>query len=313
MFTGFFRNRRVQFGLGILAIFVVVAIFGPQLEMLSGHLYSDVDYAHLNTPPLVGGHVLGTTSAGKDVLAETLLGARGSITVGVLAGVIAVGLAAVIGVTSGFIGGVVDQVLNGLTNVVLTLPSFPVTLIAAGYLSASTAVGQPVIGLTSMAFLIGIFEWPGGARYLRSQTLSLRNRDFSMATKMLGESVWRQVLSEAMPHLIGIISSMFLRAVIAGIMAEAGLNFLGVGTQGSVSWGTMIQEAQLNNALLNGWWWWFLPPGVCIALVGTATALVNFGLDEVTNPQLRTANRSVVRRFQRQAAKVLAARKRVSA
>jgi len=300
MFTGFFRNRRVQVGASILAFFVLLAVFGNLIIKVIGHSAFDVDYDHLHTPPLSGGHLLGTTISGQDVLVQTIAGARGSITVGVLSGVLATVVATLIGVTSGFIGGAVDHTLNGFTNVVLTLPSFPLTLIVAGYVSAAGGTGsQPALGLAVMALLIGAFEWPGGARYLRSQTLSLRSRDFSMATKMLGESMWRQVLVEVLPHLVGIISAMFLRAVVAGIFAEAGLNFLGISTQGVISWGTMISNAQSQGAMSYGWWWWIVTPGLCIALVGTATALINFGLDEVTNPKLRTANRSIVKRFER--------------
>lgn len=299
MFTGFLRNRRVQVGFGILVLFILVAIFGPLLNKALGIDSFAVDYDHLHTPPGIGGHVLGTTISGQDVLAQTIAGARGSIAVGILSGILAVAIATVVGVTSGFLGGPIDHALNGFTNVVLTLPSFAMTLIVAGYIAAKGGTTTPEIGLAVMAFLIGIFEWPGGARYLRSQTLSLRGRDFAMATKMLGESTWRLVLVEVLPHLAGIISAMFLRAVVAGVFAEAGLNFLGISTQGSISWGTMISNAQQQGALNYGWWWWFLTPGLCIAFIGTATALVNFGLDEVTNPRLRTANRKIVRRFER--------------
>jgi peptide/nickel transport system permease protein len=305
MFTGFLRNRRVQIGLAILAFFVLLAVFGNLIIAAIGIGPFDVDYDYLHTPPLQGGHLLGTTISGQDVLVQTIAGARGSITVGVLSGLLAVSLAALIGVTSGFMGGAVDHTLNGFTNVVLTLPSFALILIVAGYVSAGGGTGdQPALGLAVMAFLIGIFEWPGGARYLRSQTLSLRRRDFAMATKMLGEKMWRQVLSEIMPHLTGIISAMFLRAVVAGIFAEASLNFLGIGTQGTISWGTMISNAQRQGALSYGWWWWILVPGLCIAIVGTATAMINFGLDEVTNPKLRTANRTIVKRFERMRARM---------
>lgn len=301
MFTGFLANRRVRVGLAILAVFILVAIFSGPLLALYGTGPFDIDYHHLHTPPLVGGHPLGTNISGEDLLAQTISGARGSITVGVLSGIIATVLALVIGVTSGFLGGPIDHTLNGFTNVVLTMPSFALTLIIAGYVSSTGGTGSsPALGLSVMAVLIGIFEWPGGARYLRSQTLSLRGRDFAMATKMLGESTWRLIMVEVLPHLMGIISAMFLRAVVAGIFAEAGLNFLGISTQGSISWGTMISNAQTQGAFSYGWWWWFLTPGVCIALVGTATAMINFGLDEVTNPRLRTANRAVVRRFEKQ-------------
>jgi len=300
MFDGFLANRRVQVGLAIFAFFVLVAIFGDLLVKVVGFGPLDVDYDNLHTPPGVGGHLLGTTISGQDVLAQLISGARGSMAVGTLSALLAIVLGAVIGVSSGFFGGTYDTIMNGITNVFMTMPSFALTLIAAGYISAAGGPGSNAMGWALMAFLIGIFEWPGMARYLRAQTLTLRRRDWAMATKLLGESRWRMVFSEVFPHLLGIVSATFLRAIMAGILAEAGLNFLGVTTGGVISWGTMITNAQTQGALTLGWWWWFITPGLAIAFIGTAAALVNFGLDEVTNPKLRTGNTRVVNRFLKQ-------------
>lgn len=297
MFTGFLRNRRVQTGLVIFAICAIVAIFGDLILAVYGFQPLEVDYGNTAVPPGVGGHLLGTTVSGQDVLAQLIAGARGSLAVGTLSALLAISVGAVLGVSAGFLGGVFDTIVNAITNVFLTMPSFALTLIAAGYISAAGGPGSAGMGWVLMAFLIGIFEWPGMARYMRAQTLTLRSRDFAMATRLLGESRWRLIFSEIMPHMLGIISARFLAAIMAGIMAEAGLNFLGVSTGGVISWGTMITNAQNQGALTLGWWWWFLPPGLAIALIGTATAFVNFGLDEVTNPKLRTGNNAVVRRF----------------
>ncbi|CAI9406742.1 Putative peptide transport permease protein [Aestuariimicrobium sp. T2.26MG-19.2B] len=309
MFEGFLKNRRVQWGLGIFGAFVFVAVFGDLLIKLVGWGPLDVDYDALHTGPGHGGHLLGTTISGQDVLAQLISGARGSMAVGTLSALLAIALGAFIGVSSGFFGGTYDTVMNGITNVFMTMPSFALTLIAAGYISAAGGPGSNAMGWALMAFLIGIFEWPGMARYLRAQTLTLRSRDWAMATKLLGESRMRMIFSEVFPHLLGIVSATFLRAIMAGILAEAGLNFLGVSTGGVISWGTMITNAQNQGALTLGWWWWFLTPGLAIAFIGTAAALVNFGLDEVTNPKLRTGNAGAVNRFikaQRRAARASA-------
>lgn len=297
MFEGFLSNRRVQIGFGIFGFFVLVAIFGDVLLKLVGFQPLQVDYDHLHTPPGKGGHLLGTTISGQDVLAQLISGARGSMAVGTLSAILAIGIGAFIGISAGFLGGAYDTVMNAITNVFMTMPSFALTLIAAGYISAAGGPGSNAMGWALMAFLIGIFEWPGMARYLRAQTLTLRSRDWAMATKLLGESRWRMVFSEVLPHLLGIVSATFLRAIMAGIMAEAGLNFLGVSTGGVISWGTMITNAQSQGALTLGWWWWFLTPGLAIACIGTAAAMVNFGLDEVTNPKLRTGNTRAVNKF----------------
>ncbi|OIV39494.1 ABC transporter permease [Mangrovactinospora gilvigrisea] len=289
MLNGILRKWNVRIGLGIFALALLVAFLGPWVaQSLIGWSGHQVDYHAIGRPP-GHGHLLGTNTAGNDVLAQTVLGARGSVFVGLVSAVLATVLAAAVGVPSGFVGGRYDRVMTAFTNVFLTLPSFALTLIVAGYVQ-----GAPWL---MIALIIAVFEWPGGARYLRSQTLSLRGRDFTVAMRMVGETRLRLVFFEVMPHLTGIISAMFLRAMVAGIFAEAGLAFLGIGSTDTISWGTMIADAHSQSAILNGQWWWFVPPGLCIAVLGMATALVNFGIDEITNPRLSAAGRRLVKKF----------------
>jgi peptide/nickel transport system permease protein len=200
-------------------------------------------------------------------------------------------LAIVFGVTAGYFGGTVDHVLNFITNLFMVMPVLPLIFIVSGYLRGT--------GLWMIAVIIGVFGWAGGARTLRAQTMSVRNRDFVLGMRMLGESHGRLVAVEVLPHLVGWIASMFLGALIGGILAEAGLAFLGISDSGAISWGSMIQSAQSQSAVLRGIWWWFVPPGLCIALIGTAAAMINFGVDELANPKLRAGTRRVVRRTRR--------------
>jgi peptide/nickel transport system permease protein len=159
------------------------------------------------------------------------------------------------------------------------MPVLPLIFVVAGYLQGT--------GLWTIALIIGLFGWAGGARTLRAQAMSVAGRDFVRAMRLLGESNRRLIFFEVLPHLTGLIASMFLHALIGAVLAEAGLAFLGISDSASISWGTMIQSAQQQSAVLRGLWWWFVPPGLCIALIGTAAALVNFGVDEVANPKLR--------------------------
>jgi len=283
------RSGKVRVGAAILAFFVLLAVLGPWL--IRTVLTIDptkVDYDAIAKGPSAD-HWLGTTTVGTDVLAQLVLGARGSVFVGLLSGVIATVVAAVLGVWSGYVGGTTDRVLNSVTNIVMTLPGFALLIIVAGYVQNASWV--------LVASLIGALEWPSGARFLRAQATSMRQRDFTAALKSVGERQSRIVLVEVMPHMSGLISAMFLRAVVAGVFAEAGLAFLGIASSGTISWGTMIAEAQQQNAILRNLWWWIAPPGLCIAFIGMGTALFNFGLDELSNPTLRTANRHIVQRF----------------
>ncbi|MFG1945442.1 ABC transporter permease [Nonomuraea sp. NPDC048826] len=277
---------KVRVGIGIIVFFAVIAVIGPWLNDLMGIGPWKIDYDAISQPP-GGGHLLGTTSQGTDVLAQVIAGTRNSMVVGAVAGVIGIVLAVVVGVTAGFFGGKIDAVLSFLTNMFLVLPVLPLTLIVAGYVQDT--------GPITIALIIGLFGWAPGARTLRAQTLSLRGRDFVMAMRMLGETKARLIFVEVLPHLAGWISAMFLHLVLGAVLAEAGLAFLGISSADTVSWGTIIDQAR-QVALLNGMWWWFVPPGLCIALLGTATGLVNFGIDEVMNPRLRTADIKAMRK-----------------
>jgi peptide/nickel transport system permease protein len=236
-------------------------------------------------------HLLGTTSSGQDVMAWMLYGANTSMKVGLLSAVIGTTLTVIVGLLAGFCGGLVDKVLNGITLVFQNIPSFAILFIVAGLIQDASWV--------LISFIIGFFEWPAGARGIRAQTLSLRGRDFTTALTTIGESRIRIVFVETLPHLMGIISPMFLRLIAAGVNMQAALAFIGLGNASLPSWGLMINYATTQNALFNGQWWWFVPPGVAIALIGFATTMVNFGFDEITNPTLSTKRMKILRKFEK--------------
>lgn len=291
MLRQFLASWKVKLGMGILLFFVLLAIFG---EFVVRHVLGidplAVDYENLAQPPS-SQYWLGTNMVGQDVFAQAVIGARGSVLVGFVSGTIAVVIGVLVGTWSGYSAGLIDRVTMAVVNVLMTLPSMAVLFILAGYVRDA--------GLIMIAVVIGVLAWPGSARAIRAQTLSLRNRDFTTALRGIGESRWRIVAVEIVPHLGGIISAMFLTALVGGIFAESGLAFLGIGNTNGMSWGLLIGQAQQQGALLRGLWWWFLPPGICIALIGFATALVNFGLDEITNPALNAKLAARTRTFQR--------------
>jgi peptide/nickel transport system permease protein len=281
-------SGRVRVGVIVLAGYALLAAFGPWLVSMLGldphHVYEDAVRAAPSAT-----HWLGTDASGQDVFAQLVMGARGSVFVGVVAGLLMTGIAVLVGLCAGFFGGAVDLVLNALTNLFLVMPVFALILIVAGYMSGT--------GLLGIALIIGVFGWPGEARAVRAQAMSLRNRDFLAAARMIGETRRRLLFVEVLPHLSGWIFNLLLNAIVAGVFAEAALHFLGIGNADAVSWGTMLGDVQNSGAVLAGMWWWFIPPGLAIALLGTAAALVNFGIDELANPKLRAARRPVVRRL----------------
>jgi peptide/nickel transport system permease protein len=274
------HNKKVLAGTIIVFFFILVAILGPLLV----HGNPATVTEDILQPPSAT-HLLGTTDQGQDVFDQLIVGTRSSIFWGILTGVLVTVLSVIVGLVGGYTGGVVDEVLSLISNVFLILPGLPLAIILAAYF--------PVKGDLTVAFVIIITSWSWQARVLRAQTLSMRNRDFVIASRASGESSWRIIFYEILPNELAIIVAGLISTVIYVILAAAGLEFLGLGSSSSVSWGTMFYWAQSDGALVDGAWWWFLPPGISIALLGIALALINFGIDEISNPRLKTRFKKV--------------------
>jgi peptide/nickel transport system permease protein len=138
----------------------------------------------------------------------------------------------------------------------------------------------------TIVLVLSLTSWAYGARVLRSQTLVLGNSEFVAAARVAGEPTWRIVLFEILPNMTSLVASSWFGAIIFVILTEATLAFIGLGNPNALSWGTMLYWAQNNQALLVHAWWTFIPPGVCIALIGLSMTLINYGIDEITNPRL---------------------------
>lgn len=280
-------NRKARVGLAIIGVYVLVAAVGPWIvQSLMGLSPTALTGAVLQPPSAA--HPLGTTQDGTDVLAQLVVGTRTSLLVGALAAVVSTTLSVAVGLIGGYYGGLTDSVLGALTNVFLVLPGLPLVIVLAGYLRGR---GGPF----AVALVIGLTGWAWGARSKRVQTLSLRNRDFVLNARLLGESNLRIMLVEVLPNLLPVISATLMLSLVTSILAVSGLDFLGIGDINTVSWGTMLYFAQQRQAMVSGAWWWFVPPGVAITVLGAAAGLVNFGIDELTNPRLRGARRKAVR------------------
>jgi peptide/nickel transport system permease protein len=278
----FLNNRKALIGSIVLACYVLLAVIGPWIAPYDPSARGDA----LVAPPSAA-HWFGTTHLGQDIFSQVLVGARSVVFVGFLAGVIATVLSVLVGVTAGYLGGGADESLSLLANVFLVIPAIPLIIII------SSAMGS--IGDVTVALLIGLTSWAWGARVLRAQTLSLRKRDYVEAARATGEPTWRIVGFEILPNLTAVIASSFVGTVVFAVLAEITLAFIGVSETSDWNWGTILFWAQSEQALAQGAWWWFVPVGLAIAVLGTALALVNFGIDEFVNPRLRGGNRARVR------------------
>jgi len=267
-------NWKSRLGLIILAIFVLVAIFAPLLAPYGAT--QDGFPRNADSSPE---HWFGTTAAGEDVLSQLIYGARVSVLVGFIAGLLSTIVAVLIGLSWGYIRGFGAEVVNFFVNLFLVIPGLPLMIVIAAYLQNG--------GLVMIVTVIVITGWAWGARVLRSQTQSLRSRDFVTASRFSGDSSFRVVFSEILPNMTSLITGSFFGAATAAILAEAGLEFLGLGDSSIVSWGTILYWAQNSNALLTGQWILLFAPGLCIALLAMSLTLINFGVDAISNPRLR--------------------------
>ena len=273
-----FRNTKAVVGLCILGFFSILAIIGPWIAPYDPNA---IDLLARNAPPSPQ-HWLGTTHMGQDVLSQIIIGTRDVMFVGFLAGVLGTLLAVLVGVTSGYIRGLGSESLSALSNVFLVIPGLPLIIII------TSQFDDP--NMLLIAVVLAITGWAWGARVLRAQTLSLRNRDFVQAARANGEPLWRIIGVEMLPNLMAVIASSFVGTVTAAILTQTTLAFVGITPISRWNWGTILFWAQSQNAFPDRWWW-YLPPALCIALVGMALALVNFGIDEYVNPRLRSAGK----------------------
>ena len=244
------------------------------------------------------GHWLGTTKLGYDVFAQLAWGAQGSLFVGLVAGAVSLLLAIVFGVLAGYFGGVLDEILTLLTNIMLVIPGLPLVMVIAGYVQHTEGLGALARSSLLVAFVLGITGWAGSAVVLRATARSLRTRDYVAASRVAGERPLRIIFVEILPNLVPLLAAQLIFGVIFAVLGEAGLSYLGLGPTGSITLGTMLNDAQTGQAVGSGAWWWFVPPGALIALLGAGLSLINFAIDEIVNPKLRLAPQAARRRRQ---------------
>ncbi|HYO71705.1 MAG TPA: dipeptide/oligopeptide/nickel ABC transporter permease/ATP-binding protein [Archangium sp.] len=266
------RHRKATVGGSILLFFLVLALVGPWLVMDPSDL---VGRPH---QPPSSAHLFGTTGQGQDVLAQTVVGARETLAIGFAVGLLVTLVGALIGVTAGYLGRRVDDVLSLTTNVFLVIPGLPLAIVLGAYLPS---------GPLRMVAVLTVAGWAWNARVFRAEALSLRNRDFVAAALVAGESRARIITRELLPNMASLLASSFIGNTLYAVGAQVGLEFLGLGDVGSVTWGTNLYWASNDAALLTRSWWIFVPTGMCIALVGFSLTLLSSAIDELANPALK--------------------------
>jgi peptide/nickel transport system permease protein len=270
------RNRKSAIGLAMVAFMVLIALIAPLISVAHPN---DFNLLAARQAPSWN-HLFGTTDQGSDIFSQVVLGARRSLLLGFAAALLATGLAATLGVTAAYCGGLVDEGINFFINVFLVIPAIPLLVVISGFMKDR--------GMWTMVLVLAAVLWSFEARILRGQALSLKNRDFVLAAKASGESTRRIVFAELMPNMISRIAAAFVLVFYIALLTDAGLEFLGLGDMSKTSWGVTLYWAQVNSTVLQGEWWPFFFPGAALAFTVLGLVLLLSGIDEVSNPRLRS-------------------------
>ncbi|SFK23972.1 ABC transporter permease [Falsiroseomonas stagni] len=265
-------------GIGIYALFIVLAIFADQIATHDPRqiLFSGAYRVARYLPPSAT-HYLGTTAGGRDIFSQLVHGTRSALTVGVTAAFCVVVLGSLMGLLAGYLGGWVDRIIMRVSDIVLGLPFLPFILVIS-------ALTRP--GTTTLVASVALLLWPNTARVIRSQVLSLRERGWVEAARVTGCSPMRIIFVHIAPQVAPLAALYGSIAVGWAILTEASASFLGFGDPAAISWGLMLQDAFANQALSREAWNWFIPPGLCIVALVLAGFLVSRGSEKLLFPKL---------------------------
>ncbi|MCS7146526.1 MAG: ABC transporter permease [Nitrososphaerota archaeon] len=269
-----FTIKKLIVSLGVLLSIFALGIVGPTVYPVSPTAVA----GPLETPPSPT-YPLGTDAYGKDILAQLMAGVRGSLQIGATAAAISLLIGVFVGLIAGYKGKIVDNLLMMLTDIVLLLPSILLMILVAAYFKWR----DPLL----VSIIIGVTSWPWVARAVRSQTLSLKNREFVNLSKMAGLSDLQIVIRDVLPNIASYIFMAYVLLMSGAMIAETGLSMIGLGTTQGVTLGNILFWAQVLEAVRRGLWWWFIPPGAMLVALAASLLMLATALDEYFNPKLR--------------------------
>jgi peptide/nickel transport system permease protein len=280
----FRRNKLGLLGSFLVLSAILAAIFAPLLTPYSPKdIIRDENGRGLTfAPPSVHGP-LGTDDAGHDVWSQLIYGARISLMVGFLAGFIAMFVGSLFGIIAGYFGGPIDNLLMRITDILLVIPDLPLMLILVATIRQMKLNIPP---LTVLIAVIGLLYWTSTARLIRSQVLTIKERQFVARARAIGAGHAHIIRKHILPQIMPLIVANTVLILSTAILVESGLAFLGLGDPTKPSWGTMLNFAFDRSAVTNGAWWFYLPPGLAIVWVSLGCVLLGNVLEEMLNPRL---------------------------
>lgn len=272
------RDRFARTGVIIYIIIALIGIFAPLLAPHDPHAVMEQDGIWLTNEKPNSQFLLGTTNIGRDIFSQLIYGARPALLVGFSAAFFVVFIGTVIGLIAGYFGGWVDTILMRITDVAFGIPFLPFVIVLVAFLRPS---------IWNIVLAMAILLWCDTARVIRSQVLTIRQRSYVQAAKIAGAGSWRTIFVYIAPNILSLSLLYGTLAVGWAILTEAAVSFLGLGDPKVVSWGFMLQDAYVSQALARGAYYWFVPPGICIMLTVMAGFFIGRGTEELLFPRLR--------------------------
>ena len=272
------QDRGAAIGVGIFVVLLLMALLAPLLAPHGPFAVIEEDGIWLSNETPSDRFLLGTTNLGRDIYSQLIYGSRSALLVGFSAAVAVAVIGTVIGLLAGYFRGPLDTLLMRLADVAFGIPFLPFVILLAAFMEPS---------IWNVVFAMALLLWRDTARVIRSQTLVLREQAYVQAARASGAGHFRILLRHIAP---GVIPLTFLYGSFAigwAILAEASISFLGFGDPTTISWGYMLQDAFVSQAMSRGAYYWILPPGILITLAVMAGFFIGRGLEEVLFPQLK--------------------------
>lgn len=273
----FLHKRFGLLGAVMLVVVLLTAIFAPLLAPYNPYERLQVEAKDILAAP-DSEHLLGRDDAGKDVWSQLIYGARVSLTVGFAASFVSMFIGSSVGLIAGYYGGKIGNFLMRIVDFLMVIPDLPLMLVIIAVWGR---------GLFKIVLVIGLLGWTYTARLVRSQTLTLKERQFITRAKSIGASNRRIILRHILPQVLPLIVAQAVLDISASILAESSLSFLGLGDPTLVSWGNMLNFA-FERAVSRQAWWFLLPPGFAILWVTLALILIGNSLEEIVNPRIKS-------------------------
>lgn len=277
IWRAFIRKPMALVGLGMLLVVVLMAVVGPFFAPYDPTQRFDVQPSDILAPPDAQ-HWLGRDDAGKDVLSLLIYGARVSLIVGFVSAFFSMLIGTIVGLAAGYFGGKVNNVLMRITDFLMVIPDLPLMLVIV------SVWGR---GLWKIIFVIVLLHWTYTARLVRSQVISIKERQYVIRARSMGASDFRIITKHILPQVLPLIFAQAVLDISSSIIAESTLSFLGLGDPTLISWGMMLNFA-FERAISRMAWWFLLPPGIAIVWVSLSIILIGNALEELLNPRLKT-------------------------